>query len=256
MTVKSLLPLQGESSTRVTWRLAMSTRDDQISDALQQVNLDAAADIVMVGGSLATDNLKAAYASGLYPWPATDKEPLSWWCPDPRFVVLPSEVHIGRTVQKEMRRGRYRITLDRAFGQVIRACQNRFHQGQRHTWITPAMRQAYCTFHDEGYAHSVEAWEGDELVGGLYGVSLGGVFFGESMFTLRPNASKVAFASLVSQLQRWGFDMIDCQMETPTMQAFGGRLISRKEFLRRLEVGLEPPTRVGLWRFDTDTVAG
>jgi len=228
----------------------MSIRN-RLSDALRQVNFDQAADLVLLGGDLAVENLKVAYASGLYPWPANDEEPLSWWCPDPRYFIEVPNAHIGRTVRKEMRRGKYAVTMDRAFGQVITHCQLRRHVGREKTWITERMRRAYCALHDEGYAHSVEAWEGDELVGGLYGVSLGGVFFGESMFSLRPNASKVAFATLIGQLQRWGFSIIDCQMRTPLSDQFGARQISRKEFLRRLDYALTTPSRVGLWRFDT-----
>lgn len=251
--VKSLSRRVSSNPTaRVQWQgLDMKSRHNTLTDALRTVNFDSAADLVVIGGDLTTENLIAAYTAGIYPWPKDDHEILSWWCPDPRCVVVPEEAHIGRTVRKEIRREKYRITMDAAFGKVIRNCQSFRSVDRDRTWITPLLRQAYCKLHDAGYAHSVEAWDGDTLVGGLYGVSIGRVFFGESMFTVAPNASKVAFASLIQQLRAWGFDLIDCQQETPISSQFGSRLISRKEFLRRIEHSVSGPTRVGLWRFDT-----
>jgi leucyl/phenylalanyl-tRNA---protein transferase len=159
---------------------------------------------------------------------------------------------VPKSLAKLMRRGPYRLTLDRAFAEVIAACAAVPRPGQRTTWITPAMRRAYVALHERGLAHSVEAWDGDELVGGLYGVSLGAAFFGESMFARAPDASKVAFATLLAQLERWAIPLVDCQVHTPHLARFGASEWPRRRYLRALRDALRADTRRGAWRFDAD----
>lgn len=205
--------------------------------------------LLAVGGDLCPERLVLAYASGIFPW-TCGPGPILWWCPAPRFVLLPHELHVGRSLRKQQRRAPYRLSLDEAFPTVIRACASVPRPGQRGTWIDADMQAAYIRLHELGLAHSVEAWEGDTVVGGLYGVALGSVFFGESMFAHRPDASKLAFAALVQQLRAWGFTLVDCQIHTEHLERFGAREIELPEFLARLEDGVDRPTRRGPWRFD------
>jgi leucyl/phenylalanyl-tRNA--protein transferase len=165
-------------------------------------------------------------------------------------VLVPSEIHVGRSLEKSIRRGTYEVRLDTAFRQVMRGCSQKERPNQDGTWITDDMIEGYVALHRRGLAHSVEAWRGDELVGGLYGVSLGAAFFGESMFAEAPDASKVAFATLVRQLDRWGFDFVDCQVHTEHLERFGAVEWSRTRFLAALKRALKKPTRVGPWTFD------
>ena len=198
--------------------------------------------------------LLAAYAQGVFPW--YDEDPILWYSPDPRTVLLPNELHVGRSLEKKIRATPFVLTMDRAFGEVIRACAAAARPGQGGTWIGTDMIAAYETLHELGFAHSVEAWEsaGEEmpgrLVGGLYGVSLGRAFFGESMFASAADASKVAFAAFVGQLERWGFELVDCQVKTAHLERFGAREWRRAEFLRVLAGALEGETRRGRWTFD------
>ncbi|MBK7952065.1 MAG: leucyl/phenylalanyl-tRNA--protein transferase [Deltaproteobacteria bacterium] len=226
--------------------------------------------LLAYGGDLEPERLLAAYAQGVFPW--YDEEPILWYSPDPRMVLLPSELHVGRSLAKRVRARPYVLSLDRAFGEVIRACAGAPRPGQGGTWIGDDMIEAYERLHALGFAHSVEAWAGEEvaasaktnadaagfdeegelrLVGGLYGVSLGGAFFGESMFAREPDASKLAFVALVQQLERWGFDFVDCQVRTEHLARFGAREWPRSEFLRALERTLEGATRRGRWAFDS-----
>ena len=202
--------------------------------------------IVALGGDVRPERLIAAYASGIFPWPA-EGHPLLWFSPDPRFVLRPEALHVGRSLGKALRRGRYRISMDEAFNEVIDACAHASRPGQDGTWITTELRNGYVRLHQLGFAHSVEAWEGDRLVGGLYGVSLGSAFFGESMFARAPDASKVAFAILVRVLERWSFAFVDCQVHTPHLERFGAEHWSRERFLAELETSLDQPTRRGSW---------
>jgi leucyl/phenylalanyl-tRNA---protein transferase len=202
--------------------------------------------LLAVGGDLSLERLLAAYAKGIFPWYSQDM-PILWWSPDPRLVLLPEELHVSRSLRRTMRSGRYAVRSDTAFERVIRGCADKPRPGQDGTWITREMQQAYLRLHRHGFAHSVEAWEGDELVGGLYGVSLGSAFFGESMFADRPDASKVAFATLVEWLQGRRFDLVDCQVATEHLRRFGAREVSRAEFLSRLARALERPTMRGRW---------
>lgn len=211
------------------------------------------------GGDLEPERLLAAYAQGVFPW--YDEEPILWYSPDPRMVLIPSELHVGRSLAKRIRARPFRLTMDRAFGRVIRACASVRRPRQTGTWIGEDMIAAYERLHALGFAHSVEAWapperdvagDGERLVGGLYGVSLGRVFFGESMFALEPDASKLAFVAFVRQLERWAFALVDCQVETPHLARFGAREWPRRHFLDALARGLEGETRRGRWAFDPE----
>jgi leucyl/phenylalanyl-tRNA---protein transferase len=202
--------------------------------------------LLAVGGDLEPARLVLAYAHGIFPWFGED-DPILWFSPDPRAILEPSALRVGRTLRKELRRARFEISFDRAFARVVRACAEAERPGQRGTWITGGMIEAYCRLHELGLAHSVEAWSAGELAGGVYGVSLGSAFFGESMFARRDNASKVAFVALVRRLEEWGFDLVDCQMRTEHLERFGAREVPRAEFLARLARSLERPTRQGSW---------
>jgi len=202
--------------------------------------------VVAVGGDFRPERLLLAYSQGIFPWP-TAGLPLLWFSPDPRFVLRPQAAHIGRSLAKEMRRGSFEIRMDSAFERVIRACGAVPRPDQDGTWITEDLIAGYVALHELGYAHSIEAWRGDRLVGGLYGVSLGGVFFGESMFAVEPDASKVAFATLLGQLVTWGVDLVDCQVKTEHLARFGAGEIPRKAFLAALRERMARPTRQGRW---------
>jgi len=201
------------------------------------------------GGDLSVDWLLAAYRSGIFPW-YSEGQPILWWSPDPRMVLRPADLHCPRRLERIVASDRFTVTLDRAFRRVIEACSTAPREGQCGTWITPDMIAAYTRLHEAGYAHSVEAWSGDQLAGGLYGVSLGGCFFGESMFTNAPDASKTAFVRLVRQLDTWEFGLIDCQMHTEHLARFGAHEVPRKAFLAMLANGLRHPTRQGTWTYD------
>jgi leucyl/phenylalanyl-tRNA--protein transferase len=203
--------------------------------------------LVAVGGDLEPERLLHAYSLGIFPWYG-DRQPILWHCPDPRTVLVPAALRVPRSLKKVLSRGQFEVKLDTAFERVIRACAGVRRPGGEGTWITPEMIGAYCRLHRLGYAHSAEAWEAGELVGGLYGVSLGGCFFGESMFAVRSDASKVAFAKLARQLEAWQFDLIDCQIHTDHLERFGAVEWSRRRFLDALEKALEKQTRRGRWR--------
>lgn len=205
--------------------------------------------ILGVGGDLSAERLLLAYASGIFPW-FSEGQPILWWSPDPRMVLPTDQLRVPRSLGKIIRRGDYRITLDTAFSQVIRACGEVPRPGQDGTWITDGLLLAYTRLYELGFAHSVEAWDGDDLVGGLYGVALGRFFSGESMFARVPDASKVAFVHLVRQLQRWDFPLIDAQVHTEHLARFGAVEIPRGDYLARLGPLVQAASRPGPWRFD------
>jgi leucyl/phenylalanyl-tRNA--protein transferase len=205
--------------------------------------------LLAVGGDLAPERLLTAYAQGIFPW-YDERSPILWWSPDPRLVLEPAWLHVSRSLRRTLRRGPFRVTADTAFEQVIRRCAVRARPGQRGTWITAEMIEAYVRLHRLGFAHSFEAWAGDALVGGLYGVSLGAAFFGESMFADRPDASKVAFARAVEWLDARGVALVDCQVRTEHLVTLGAREIPRPEFLARLGAALEQPTVRGTWTLE------
>jgi leucyl/phenylalanyl-tRNA---protein transferase len=210
--------------------------------------------LLAVGGDLRPERLVLAYSQGIFPW-FEDGQPILWHSPDPRMVLTTATLHVPKSLRKVMRRSPYRITLDTAFGAVIENCAGATRHDQRGTWITRSMQNAYTDLHRQGLAHSVEAWQDDSLVGGLYGVSLGAAFFGESMFTLRPDASKVAFVTLVEQLARWGIDLIDSQVHTDHLARFGAEEWPRERYLAALAEALRHPTRQGRWSFDAAVTA-
>jgi leucyl/phenylalanyl-tRNA--protein transferase len=207
---------------------------------------DAEDGLVAVGGDLSTERLLLAYGSGIFPWYGAG-QPILWHSPDPRCVIPTGGVHVGRSLRRVIAKGGYEIRFDTAFARVIAACKSTPRPGQDGTWITDDMERAYVRLFDEGYGHSIETWQDGELVGGLYGVSLGRVFFGESMFSWKPNASKVALVHLAETLARWSFPIIDAQVPTPNTVALGAEEWPRRRFLRLLTGELRHPTRRGRW---------
>jgi leucyl/phenylalanyl-tRNA--protein transferase len=206
--------------------------------------------LLAIGGDLRPDRLLEAYRHGIFPW-YHDDQPILWWSPDPRAVLFPARLHVPRSVEKMIRREAFTITFDQRFRDVMVECAGpRPQYPEGGTWITPAMINAYTTLHNMGYAHSIEAWVDGRLVGGVYGVAIGGAFFAESMFTRVDNASKVALVRLVRQLHAWGFRIMDCQQASPNAMRFGAEEIPRRMFIERLEEALALPDRRGLWRFD------
>ena len=190
--------------------------------------------LLAVGGDLSVDRLVLAYSMGIFPW-YSGKSPILWWSPAPRLVLFPKELEISRSLRQTIKKGIYRVTTNAAFEDIIRNCATITRKGEEGTWITDDMIQAYIRLHKAGYAHSAEAWDGDELAGGLYGIIMGKVFFGESMFAKKSDASKVAFATYATTLAEKGFELIDCQITTAHMERFGAREISRTEFMKHLE---------------------
>ena len=215
-----------------------------------------AAGLVAFGGSLDPRRVLAAYAQGIFPWPYDSDSPVLWFSPDPRMVLRPAELHVSRSLQKTITKRLYEVRYDTAFAEVIRRCATVRRPGQRATWITGEMIRAYDRLHELGFAHSAEAWREGQLVGGLYGVSLGAAFFGESMFTQRPNASKVAFVHLVRQLHAWDFHLVDCQVYTEHLARFGATPWPRTRFLETLAKALPAPMHQGPWNWRTLSPGG
>jgi len=211
--------------------------------------------LVAVGGDLAPERLLAAYAAGIFPWFDDDDGPILWWSPDPRAVLRPASVRVSRSLRKRLKLGTSRVTADRAFRAVIAACsapRTDRHGRESGTWITPNMLAAYTTLHDLGFAHSIECWLDDQLVGGLYGLSLGRFFFGESMFSSASDASKVALVRLAHLLEGWGFELIDCQVMNPHLESLGAEAMPRRAFLHLLRHNSDVPTRRGAWSLEDE----
>lgn len=202
--------------------------------------------IVAQGGNLSPGMLLSAYRQGIFPW-FSDDEPILWWSPDPRFVLFPEKLHVSESMRKVFKKGRFKITVDHRFRDVITMCGDVKRAGQQGTWITREMIEAYVEMHRLGYAHSVEAWADGKLAGGLYGISLGGCFFGESMFSLQPNASKAAFITLVLFLMDRGVALVDSQVYTPHLASLGAEEIPRDRYLELLVGCLEVSTLKGAW---------
>lgn len=202
--------------------------------------------LLAVGGDLSIERLILAYRMGIFPW-FSNGDPILWWSPDPRLVLYPGALHVSRSLKKTFEQGRFVVTLDKDFSQVIAACAAAPRKKQPGTWITTDMMDAYCRLHEAGLAHSVEVWNQGELAGGLYGVSLGKCFFGESMFTRQDNASKVGLVTLVHLLRKWSFSLIDCQVTTQHLVQLGAREIPRKQFIAELTLALQSPTQKGKW---------
>jgi leucyl/phenylalanyl-tRNA--protein transferase len=213
-----------------------------LDTALQQPN-----GLLAIGGELTPEKLLEAYRQGIFPWFSAD-EPILWWSPDPRMVLFPGELKISRSLAKRLKKGDYQVRFDTAFRDVMQACSGAERKRQSGTWIVPQMIEAYCQLHARGYAHSAETWMDGELVGGLYGVTIAGMFYGESMFHRTTDASKIAFVHLVRQLQIHGCGMIDCQMHTHHLARFGAREIPRQEFAERLAKLVDSPYPAGNWK--------
>lgn len=205
------------------WLDRVSLKFPALNTALVEPN-----GLLAAGGDLSSARLVAAYRHGCFPW-YQDDQPLLWWSPDPRTVLLPEQLHVSRSLRKVLRQNQFSVTFDRNFAEVIHACAEPRHDDDG-TWITEAMQAAYLELHQQGYAHSVEVWQQDTLVGGLYGIAIGQLFFGESMFSRVSNASKVGFVTLVNALKNAGFVLIDCQMPTAHLASLGAHNISRQSF--------------------------
>ena len=204
--------------------------------------------LLAVGGDLSEKRLLVAYSMGIFPW-YMEGSPILWWSPDPRLVLFPSELRVSRSLRQTLKKGIYTVTADRCFDRVIRRCATAQGRTTTGTWITGDMIEAYQRLHDSGFCHSVEAWCGEELTGGLYGLAIGGAFFGESMFSDRSDASKIALVGLVEHLAAWGFRLIDCQVKTEHLRRLGARMVARPVFLAALKEALSVPTRRGRWTF-------
>jgi leucyl/phenylalanyl-tRNA--protein transferase len=208
--------------------------------------------LLAIGGDLRPERLLEAYRHGIFPWYNED-QPILWWSPDPRTVLFPEKLHISRSLRRSLRPGHFKVTLDTCFREIVQHCAGpRAQYPEGGTWITPAMMEAYSTLHDEGYAHSVEAWQEDRLVGGLYGVAIGGAFFAESMFTRIDDASKVALVSLVRQLRAWGFRIVDCQQSSPHVLRLGAEEIPRRIYIEHVATAVKLHGRGGRWQFDPE----
>lgn len=207
--------------------------------------------LLAIGGDLSPRRLVQAYAGGIFPW-YSEHSPILWWSPDPRLVLEPSRLHVPKSLRRVLNSGRFRFSLDASFAQVIRACARAPRPGQVGTWIVPEMIGAYEDLHALGLAHSAEVWNGGALAGGIYGVALGSVFFGESMFYAEKNASKAALVLLARWLFSRGCTLFDCQQTTAHMLRFGAREISRPEFLRRVGLGLESRALMGKWLLEDE----
>ncbi len=201
--------------------------------------------LLAAGGDLQPERLLAAYRHGCFPW-YQEGQPLLWWSPDPRTVLFPDELHVSRSLRKRMRHGDYQVTFDKAFAEVIQGCAGPRSYADG-TWITTPMQDAYIRLHEMGVAHSVEVWQQGQLVGGLYGLAMGELFFGESMFSRATDASKVGFVTLVERLREWGFALIDCQMPTRHLESFGARSTPRAAFAEALAMHLDRPSAAD-WR--------
>lgn len=209
------------------------------------VHLAAEIGLLAVGGDLSPRRLLEAYRQGIFPW-YSEGEPILWWSPDPRFVLFPEELKMTRSMRQFLKKDVIQITYDRAFPAVIAACRKPRPQREA-TWITPDMQAAYVRLHERGFAHSVEVWQADDLVGGLYGVSLGRCFFGESMFSSASNASKAALIDLARRLGTLDFSLIDCQVHTAHLESLGARPVPRSEFMVLLKDALQQETIKGNW---------
>lgn len=205
--------------------------------------------IIAFAGNLSTAQLTEAYSRGIFPWPWDETPMIPWFCPKQRFILPVDQLHVPKSLRRVMKKHPYRLSMDTAFPEVIRHCSLVERHGQNGTWITERMIRAYTAMYELHLAHSVEAWLDERLVGGLYGISLGDVFFGESMFALEPDASKIAFVSMVNEISSWGIKLIDCQDYTDHLARFGAGMCDRDEFLIMLDELLKSETRQYPWRF-------
>ncbi len=210
--------------------------------------------LLAIGGDLAPERLLLAYTKGIFPWYA-EKLPILWHSPDPRFVMTTRDLVIQKSLRKSIRREPYELKMDTAFLQVLEGCAAAPRPGQSGTWLIPEMVAAYEKLHELGFAHSMEAWQDGVLVGGLYGVSLGAAFFGESMFSKAPDASKITYAATIRQLDAWGIGLVDCQVHTEHLERFGAYEVPRLAYIELLKRALDEPTKRGRWAFEIDLEA-
>ena len=208
--------------------------------------------LLAIGGDLSIERLLAAYRRGIFPW-YSDDQPILWWSPDPRSIIRPENLIVSKSLSKTLKKQTFKVTFDQAFTDVIVQCAQP-RQKESGTWITDEMTQAYIRLHDAGHAHSVECWQENKLVGGLYGIAIGNVFFGESMFSLVSDASKVAFVYLIKQLQHWGYEMIDCQVQSNHLDSLGAENIPRTVFVHSLEYYCQQPGHDTPWQFDPNLI--
>lgn len=209
--------------------------------------LDEPDGLLAAGGDLSPERLREAYRQGIFPW-FSDEDPILWWSPNPRCIVIPAQVHISRSMRKHIKKGNYTVTFDKAFDKVISLCANS-RKMSTGTWISAEMQAAYMSLHRQGTAHSVEVWENNQLIGGLYGLAIGKLFFGESMFSLKVNASKIAFIALCQQLNKWGYPLIDCQVHNSHLKSLGATNIPRNEFIHYIRDYIDSETSHE-WSFD------
>lgn len=202
--------------------------------------------LLAIGGDLSPERLLLAYSTGIFPWYSED-DPIMWWSPDPRMVLIPGRMKVSKSLKQSLNKKTFEVRFDTRFESVITSCSKAPRSDQDGTWITDEMKQAYLELHKSGFAHSVETYYNNELVGGLYGISLGKAFFGESMFFRKRDASKIALFSLVQKLKEWEFHFIDAQIETEHLKSLGAKLVPRKEFLISLNLALNFPTIQGKW---------
>jgi leucyl/phenylalanyl-tRNA--protein transferase len=216
------------------------------------VDLASPEGLLAIGGDLRCARLLEAYRHGIFPW-YNEGQPILWWSPDPRAVLLPKKLKISRSLRKSLRNKTYTVRMDTEFREVIEACSRpRKNHPDSGTWITREMISAYCELYQQGWAHSIEVWHNKKIVGGLYGVAMGGAFFGESMFSTVTDASKIALIYLTRQLQNWGFRFIDCQLPSAHLMSLGAERIRRSDFIDMLEEALQLPDYQGHWRLDPD----
>jgi leucyl/phenylalanyl-tRNA--protein transferase len=208
--------------------------------------------LLAAGGDLSPERLLDAYRHGIFPW-FSPGDPILWWSPDPRMILFPTELKVSRSLGKVLRNRPYEVRFDTAFREVMHACAEP-RKGQDGTWISPIMIDAYTRLHELGYAHSVEVWIDGKLAGGLYGVAIGRMFYGESMFSRERDASKIAFVYLVKQLEQWNYGMIDCQMKTSHLATLGAREIPRRDFIARLTTLIQYPQMLLPWQLDTQLI--
>lgn len=226
--------------------------DDAVTFPPPELALEEPNGLLAFGGDLSVERLLQAYENGIFPW-FSEGEPLLWWSPDPRGILYLDNYQVSKSFRKFLKKHTYKVTKDTAFAQVIKACAST-PRDDKGTWITEDMQQAYVRLHNAGFAHSIEVWEGEELVGGLYGIGIGNVFCGESMFHLRSNVSKLAFYHLVQYMKHFGCRFIDCQMQTEHLSSLGATSISRQDFLKQLKQELARDYPKGLWRSALDEI--
>lgn len=227
--------------------LALRLREARRAFGFPPVSRATPSGLLAIGGDLSPERLLVAYANGIFPWPSPDGSPLPWFCTSPRAVLVPGQIRVNRSLRRAVRRAPFTITFDRSFAEVITSCALVPRRDDEDTWITSPMVRAYGRLHELGFAHSVEAWDGTRLVGGVYGVALGAAFFGESMFTFATDASKLALYALLSRLHDRGYHLLDCQMTSPHVVSLGAVEWSQEHFQSRLEKALEKDTERGPW---------